>query len=334
MHLLLPHVLTRSPLRPPRRDGTRALWARAHRALRRRLPRRASTCRWWAWRCRPSRTTSDLTTSQLQWVVSGYVLGYGGLLLLGGRAADLLGRRRVLLVGARGLRGRVRCSAASPATATLLIAARFVKGVSAAFTAPAALSIITTTFPEGPARNRALSIFTDCRRERLLARPGARRAADRARLALDVPAAGPVAAVLAGRSRRAATSRATRHLARPARLRHPRRGDGQRGDAAARPHGRRRAPTSGWASASTRRRLRRHAVVLFGAVRRRSSGASRIRWCGSGSCAPARLVRANIAAMALFGCLHRLPVHRHALPAVAARLVVAAHRARVPARRA
>lgn len=99
-----------------------------------------------------------LSTSALQWVVSGYVLGYGGLLLLGGRAADLLGRRRVLLValavfaGASLLGGLV-------SDGTLLIAARFIKGVAAAFTAPAALSIVTTTFPEGPARNKAISIF-------------------------------------------------------------------------------------------------------------------------------------------------------------------------------
>ncbi|GGK76720.1 MFS transporter [Sphaerisporangium melleum] len=100
-----------------------------------------------------------LSTATLQWVVSGYVLGYGGLLLLGGRTADLLGRRRVFLIAlavfavASLLGGIVN-------DGTLLIVARFVKGISAAFTAPAALSIITTTFAEGPARNRALSIFT------------------------------------------------------------------------------------------------------------------------------------------------------------------------------
>ncbi|MGF1431803.1 MFS transporter [Kitasatospora sp. LaBMicrA B282] len=102
-----------------------------------------------------------LSTSALQWVVSGYVLGYGGLLLLGGRAADLLGRRRVFLVAlavfaAASLLGGVVDDGG------LLIGARFLKGASAAFTAPAALSIITTTFPEGPARNKALSIFTTC----------------------------------------------------------------------------------------------------------------------------------------------------------------------------
>jgi MFS family permease len=100
----------------------------------------------------------DLSTSQLQWVVSGYVLGYGGLLLLGGRAADLLGRRRVLLWA---LGGFVIASALGgiATNGELLIAARFIKGASAAFTAPAAFSIITTSFAEGPARNRALAIF-------------------------------------------------------------------------------------------------------------------------------------------------------------------------------
>jgi EmrB/QacA subfamily drug resistance transporter len=105
------------------------------------------------------RTDLGMSTSSLQWVVSGYVLGYGGFLLLGGRAADLLGRRRMFLISlgvflvASALGGLVSAG-------TLLIATRFIKGVSAAFTAPAGLSIITTTFPEGEARNRALSIYT------------------------------------------------------------------------------------------------------------------------------------------------------------------------------
>ncbi|WP_181776572.1 MFS transporter [Amycolatopsis pittospori] len=99
-----------------------------------------------------------LSTGALQWVISAYVLGYGGLLLLGGRTADLLGRRKVFLVAvavfalASLLGGLVDDGA-------LLIATRFIKGLAAAFTAPAALSIITTTFHEGPARNRAISIF-------------------------------------------------------------------------------------------------------------------------------------------------------------------------------
>lgn len=106
-------------------------------------------------------TDLGVSTSQLQWVVSGYVLGYGGLLLLGGRAADLLGRRKVLLIGlsvftAASLLGGL---VSDP---NLLIATRFLKGASAAFTAPAGLSIITTTFAEGHVRNRALSIYTAC----------------------------------------------------------------------------------------------------------------------------------------------------------------------------
>ncbi|MFI7415061.1 MFS transporter [Streptomyces sp. NPDC049627] len=102
-----------------------------------------------------------LSTSTLQWIVSGYILGYGGLLLLGGRTADLLGRRQVFLVAlavfafASLLGGLVD-------SGPLLIASRFVKGLAAAFTAPAGLSIITTTFAEGPVRNRALSIYTTC----------------------------------------------------------------------------------------------------------------------------------------------------------------------------
>jgi EmrB/QacA subfamily drug resistance transporter len=101
----------------------------------------------------------DLSTSSLQWVVSAYVLGYGGFLLLGGRVADLFGRRRVFLfslgvfVVASALGGLVD-------DGSLLIATRFIKGVSAAFTAPAGLSIITTSFAEGPLRNRAIAIYT------------------------------------------------------------------------------------------------------------------------------------------------------------------------------
>jgi MFS family permease len=103
----------------------------------------------------------DLTTSSLQWVVSGYVLGYGGLLLLGGRFADLLGRRRVLL-GALAVFTLASIAGGLVNDGTLLIITRFLKGAAAAFTAPASLSIITTTFAEGPARNRALSIYTAC----------------------------------------------------------------------------------------------------------------------------------------------------------------------------
>ena len=104
-------------------------------------------------------TELHLGTESLQWIVSAYVLGYGSLLLLGGRMADLLGRRRIFLIAlsvfaAASLLGGL---VDDPA---LLIATRFVKGLAAAFTAPTAFSIITTNFAEGRERNRALSIFT------------------------------------------------------------------------------------------------------------------------------------------------------------------------------
>src|SRR5690349_22978028 len=105
------------------------------------------------------RSALDLSTSSLQWIVSGYVLGYGGLLLLGGRAADLLGRRRVFLV-ALAVFAVVSLLGGLASDPGLLIAARFVKGVAAAFTAPASMSLLTTTFPEGPMRNRAFSVYT------------------------------------------------------------------------------------------------------------------------------------------------------------------------------
>jgi MFS family permease len=105
------------------------------------------------------RTDLHMSTSSLQWVVSAYVLGYGGFLLLGGRAADLLGRRRMFLISLGVF--LVGSGLGGVATgATVLIATRFIKGISAAFTAPAGLSIITTSFAEGPARNRALAIYT------------------------------------------------------------------------------------------------------------------------------------------------------------------------------
>src|SRR5579859_3941319 len=105
------------------------------------------------------RSSLGLSTSSLQWIVSGYVLGYGGLLLLGGRAADLLGRRRVFLV-ALAVFALVSVFGGLVSSPGLLIAARFVKGMAAAFTAPASMSLLTTTFPEGPMRNRAFSVYT------------------------------------------------------------------------------------------------------------------------------------------------------------------------------
>lgn len=101
------------------------------------------------------RADLGMSTAALQWVVSAYVLGYGGFMLLGGRAADLLGRRRVFVfwlavfVAFSGLGGLAT-------DGWVLILARFVTGLAAAFMTPAGLSLITTSFAEGPRRNRAL----------------------------------------------------------------------------------------------------------------------------------------------------------------------------------
>lgn len=107
------------------------------------------------------RQALDLEASSAQWLISGYILGYGGFLLLGGRASDLLGRRRAFLAAALvfGIASVVSAVVDAP---TLIVALRFIKGVAAAFTVPAGLSIITTTFAEGAARNRAFSIYTVC----------------------------------------------------------------------------------------------------------------------------------------------------------------------------
>ncbi|MCX4515750.1 MFS transporter [Streptomyces sp. NBC_01619] len=97
--------------------------------------------------------------TSLQWIIDSYFLGYGGLLLLGGRTGDLLGHRRVLLI-ALGVSVVVSLLGGLVTSGSLLIATRFIKGLAAAFTAPTSLSLLTTTFPEGPQRNRALSVLT------------------------------------------------------------------------------------------------------------------------------------------------------------------------------
>jgi EmrB/QacA subfamily drug resistance transporter len=103
---------------------------------------------------------ADLGFSEqgLQWVLSAYALTFGGLLLLGGRAADLLGRRRLFMTGVLLFTAAsLLCGLAwSPAA---LLAARVVQGAGAAIMTPTALSIIATTFPDGAERNRALGIW-------------------------------------------------------------------------------------------------------------------------------------------------------------------------------
>src|SRR4051812_28097947 len=99
------------------------------------------------------------STGDLQWVLSAYLLSFGGLLLLGGRAADLLGRRRVFMVGT-GLFALASLACGLAGSVAALIAARVVQGVAAAIMTPTALSIVTTTFEEGAERNKALGIWS------------------------------------------------------------------------------------------------------------------------------------------------------------------------------
>ncbi|MFL6157869.1 MAG: MFS transporter [Marmoricola sp.] len=100
----------------------------------------------------------DVSQANLQWVVTGYALAFGGLLLLGGRLGDLYGRRRVFMLGltvfavASGLGGLAQ-------NELMLLGSRGPQGLGAALAAPAALALITTTFPAGPRRNQAFSVF-------------------------------------------------------------------------------------------------------------------------------------------------------------------------------
>jgi EmrB/QacA subfamily drug resistance transporter len=100
----------------------------------------------------------NFSQQNLQWVASGYILTYGGFLLLGGRLGDLLGRRRMLLIGLTVFAVSSLTAGLSNASG-LLVAARLVQGVGAALMAPAALSELTTSFREGKERNTALGAW-------------------------------------------------------------------------------------------------------------------------------------------------------------------------------
>jgi len=100
----------------------------------------------------------SITQVNLQWIVTGYALAFGGLLLLGGRLGDLYGRRRIFMTGVAvfavaSLLGGLAQNEA------LLLGARGLQGLGAALASPAALALITTTFPAGPARNRAFAVY-------------------------------------------------------------------------------------------------------------------------------------------------------------------------------
>jgi EmrB/QacA subfamily drug resistance transporter len=99
-----------------------------------------------------------MAESSLQWVVTGYALTFGGFLLLGGRAADLLGRRRILMAGlAVFTASSLGCGLAT--TDSILIPMRCLQGLGAAIVLPAALSIVMNMFPEGAERNKALGVW-------------------------------------------------------------------------------------------------------------------------------------------------------------------------------
>jgi EmrB/QacA subfamily drug resistance transporter len=100
----------------------------------------------------------DISQANLTWIVTGYALAFGSLLLLGGRLGDLYGRRKVFMIGlavfaVASLLGGLATNE------PLLLAARGLQGLGAALASPAALALITTTFPAGPARNRAFAVY-------------------------------------------------------------------------------------------------------------------------------------------------------------------------------
>src|SRR5206468_3946498 len=100
----------------------------------------------------------DFSEENLPWIVNAYAIAFGGFLLLGGRAADLLGRRRMFMVGITVFSAAsLVCGFAG--SIGVLIAARAVQGLGAAIISPATLSIIMTTFDEGSERNKALGIW-------------------------------------------------------------------------------------------------------------------------------------------------------------------------------
>jgi EmrB/QacA subfamily drug resistance transporter len=99
-----------------------------------------------------------MAEADLQWIVNAYTLTFGGFLLLGGRAGDLLGRKRVFLAGVVVFTGASLLNGLADSSTTLILA-RGLQGLGAALISPAALSIITTTFEEGPQRNKAMGVW-------------------------------------------------------------------------------------------------------------------------------------------------------------------------------
>ena len=106
----------------------------------------------------PIQRALGFSGSGLEWVVNAYALAFGGLLLLGGRAGDILGRRRVFVAGIA-VFSLASLLGGLATTQEWLLAARALQGIGAAVVAPTALSLVTTTFPEGSPRNRAMGVY-------------------------------------------------------------------------------------------------------------------------------------------------------------------------------
>ncbi len=96
--------------------------------------------------------------ADLQWIVTGYALTFGSFLLLGGRLGDLLGRRRLLAIGL-GVFAVASLSCGLSVSPAMLIGSRLIQGAAAAFVSPSAFALLTSSHPEGPSRNRAVSLF-------------------------------------------------------------------------------------------------------------------------------------------------------------------------------
>src|SRR3954467_15036012 len=104
-------------------------------------------------------TGLDFSSGDLQWVINSYTLMFGGFLLLGGRAADFFGRRRLFIAGVAVFSGASLLNGLATSSEILIIG-RGLRGLGGAMGSPAALSIITTTFAEGPDRNKALGVWS------------------------------------------------------------------------------------------------------------------------------------------------------------------------------
>jgi EmrB/QacA subfamily drug resistance transporter len=107
----------------------------------------------------PIQHTLHFSRANLAWVIDAYSLTFGGFLLLGGRAGDVFGRRRLLMIGLT-LFTVASLVGGLASTASMLLIARAVQGIGAAMAAPSTLSLISSIYPEGPARNKALGVFT------------------------------------------------------------------------------------------------------------------------------------------------------------------------------